>query len=499
MTRPLPVLIAILCVGAALQVLLWSRQGIANDQSQVLLSGIEVLATGDLPPVVKPTSGGGHLPGALLRILVAGPLAIWPDYRAPGLLTGLSHLAAAAVLSICIGRALGARFMAAWLAVYWLSPWRLAYGNLVWEPAYVFLPAALHLASAYRLRERPHPGWSLLHAATLTAGMQLHFSCFVLLVLTALLAAARRVHLHVRGALLGVLAGGLTLIPTAQALIAGDLARIPPAATGELPRVLVGLMNLTKSLAYPFILGSPHMEWWLKNAASSAETAFARGLISVVTAATALSVGLVLFATWRWFRRRPPGDPDRRGSPADWMRAYAGWCLAALCAAAALSPVQWATTLADLAAIRPVSVIIAATTASAALAALASWFWFQRRPPREPDAPDHRGSPADWMRAYAGWCLAALCAAAALSPVLLKNEHVVIALHAACLPVADWMARAFSSPSVLTRAAAAAFVTLSVVVVLLLAFGDSRYQPAADSLDRRFPPAVRALVPGGPR
>ena len=497
MIRPAVLTAVILCVGAALQALLWSRQGIGTDHSNVLLTGIKVLA-GDLPPVVQTTSGGGHVPGALVPLLVAGSLAIWPDYRAPGLLIGLSHLAAAVLLWSCIGRALGARFAVAWLAVYWLSPWRLLHGGLVWEPCLVFLPAALHLASAYRLRERPHPGWSLLHAATLTAGMQLYFSHFVLLVLTALLAAARRVHLHLRGAFLGALAGGLTLIPTAPALIAGDLPQIVPAATGELPRVLVGLMNLTKSFAYQVLLGSPHLEWWLKYAELPAETAFARGLTSAVTAATTVSVGLVLFASWRWFQQRPSRDPGHRGSPADWLRANAVWCFAALCVAAAVSPVGWEATLADLAAIRPVSVIIAATTASAALAALASRLWFQRSP-REPDEPDRRGSPADWLRAYAGWCLVALCTAAALSPIPLKNYHVPIALHAACLPVAAWMLRAFSSPSILMRAAGAAFILLEVAVVLLLAFGSSKYRPpSADILENR-PPAVRALVPGGSR
>ena len=496
MTRPLSVLTAvILCVGTALQALLWSRQRIGADQSNVLLTGIKVLA-GDLPLVVQTTSGGGHVPGALVSLLVAGPLAIWPDYRAPGLLIGLSHLAAAVLLWICIGRALGARFATAWLAVYWLSPWRLVYGGLVWEPCLVFLPAALHLASAYRLRERPHQGWSLLHAATLTAGMQLYFSHFVLLVLTALLAAARRVHLHVRGAFLGALAGGLTLIPTALALIAGTLPQIVPAATGELPRVLVGLMNLPKSLAYWFLLGSPHMEWWLKYAAPPAETAFARSLTSAVTAATTVSVGLVLFASWHWFRRRPSRDPAAADRRADWLRANAVWCFAALCVAAAVSPVRWEATLADLAAIRPVGVITAATTASAALAALVSWLWFQRSP-RESDDPDRRGSPAGWLRAYAGWCLVALCTAAVLSPIPLRSHHVPIALHAACLPVAAQMLRAFQLPSVLMRAAAVAFVLLQVAVVLLVAFGHSMYRPpSADTLEDR-PPAVRALVPGG--
>ena len=429
MTRPLPLTVAILCAGAALQALLWSRQWIYGDQYALLLSGIEIIETGHLPPFAKTMSGGGRIPGALLPLLVAVPLEWWADYRAPGLLIGLSHLMGAAVLSICLGRALGARFLAAYLAVYWLSPWRLYHAGFVWEPTYVFLPAALHLASAYRLRERPHRGWSLLHAATLALALQLHGSFLVLVLLTAGLAAARRIRLDLRGSLLGVLAGGLTLLPTAQALAAGSLPRILPGNTDELPWVLVGLVNLPKSLAYWWRLGSAFIGRRLEQtvyaeaeAAASAGTAFASGLTGVVTAASTASVALAVFASWRYFRRHPSFDPDD---------------------------------------------------------------------------PDRRRSSADWLRAYAGWCLAALCAAAAISPVPVQGWHVVIALHAACLPMAAWMHAAFRGTSPLPRAAAAAFVLLEVVVVLLLAFGHPMYRPVSgDELVRQdLPDAVRALIP----
>ena len=433
MTRRTTLLAAILGAGAALQALLWSRQWIYGDQYALLLSGIEVLETGDLPPFAKTMSGGGRIPGALLPLLVAAPLQMWADYRAPGLLIGLSHVIAVAVLSICIGRALGARFLVAYLAVYWLSPWRLYHAGFVWEPAYVFLPAALHLASAYRLRERPHPGWSLLHAATLTLALQLHGSFLVLVLLTAALAAARRIRLDIRGSLLGVLAGALTLVPTAQALAAGSLPRILPGVTDELPRVLVGLVNLPKSLAYWWRLGSLYIGRRLEqtvyaeaDAAASAGTAFASGLTSVVIALSTASVAIAVFASWRYFRRHPSFEPDD---------------------------------------------------------------------------PDRRRPQADWLRAYAGWCLAALCAAATLSPVPVQGWHVVIAFHAACLPVAAWLHAAFRAPSPFLRAAAASFVLLQVVVVLLLAFGHPMYRPASgDELIRQdLPDAVRALIPDRPR
>ena len=429
MTRPLRLVAAILCAGAALQILLWSRQWIYGDQYALLLAGIGVLETGDLPPFAKTMSGGGRVPGALLPLLVAAPLQVWADYRAPGLLIGLSHVAAVAVLAVCIGRALGLRFLAAYLAVYWLSPWRLYHAGFIWEPAYVFLPAALHLASAYRLRERPHAGWSLLHAANLTLALQLHGSFLVLALLTAGLAAVRRIRLDMRGCALGVLAGAVTLIPTAQAWFAGTLPQILPGRTDELSRALIALVNLPKTLAYWWRLGSLYigrrLEQTIYADPEAAASAFAAGATSVAIALSTASVAIAVFASWRYFRRHPSCEPDDPG----------------------------------------------------------------------------RTSAAEWFRAYAGWCLAALCAAAVLSPVPVQGWHVVIAFHAACLPVAAWMRAAFRSRSPLPRAAAATFILLEVVVVLLLAFGHPMYRPVSgEALMRQdLPEAVRPLIPDRPR
>ena len=178
-------------------------------------------------------SGGGRIPGALLPFLIGLPVSSWPDYRAPAVLIGLLHVAAVAALAACIGRALGARFVAAYLSVYWLSPWRLYHAGFLWEPAYLFLPAALHLASAYRLRNERHLGWSALLAATLTLTLQLHASFAVLAISTGVLAVRRLIRIDWTGAILGGLAGGLTLVPTVMALLAGTLPRIVPAATAR--------------------------------------------------------------------------------------------------------------------------------------------------------------------------------------------------------------------------------------------------------------------------
>ena len=423
MNHPRVVIGAVAIIGLLLQTLLWSRQWVYGDQYALLLAGLELLATGEPPAFAKMMSGDGRIPGALLPVLIAGPLDLWADYRAPALFVGLTHVAAAGILTACIGRALGARFAAAYLAIYWLSPWRLYHAGFLWEPAYVFLPAALHLAAAYRLRGEAHTGWSLVLAVTLAAALQLHGSFLVLVLLTALLAARRLIHIDWKGALVGLAAGATTLIPTAQMFIAGTLPALAPVQTEPYPRIVLAALNGAKAIGYWFRLGS-------------------------------LDIG-------------------RRLRQVAWADASGGDAASILLAA-----------------------MIAVSSASILIALYAAWRWFGRDAAVDPPGDARDATDAGWFRAYAWWTLVALGTAAAISPVPLQGWHVVIGFHAACLPVAGWLSEAFWRRTAPWRAAAAAFVALEVVVVLLLAFGHEMYRPRSgeEILRQDFPEEVRPLM-----
>ena len=419
---------AVAITGALLQALLWSRQWIYGDQYALLLPALDLLETGEWPAFAKTMSGNGRIPGALLPLLIAGPLEAWPDYRAPALLSGLTHVAAAVLLAACVGRALGTRFAAAYLAIYWLSPWRLYHAGFLWEPAYVFLPAALHLFCSYRLRERPHVGWSMLLGLLLAATAQLHASFLVLVLLTALLVARKLIRIDWRGAALGLGAGCLTLVPTLQAFVAGTLPPLAPTPTVEYPRLLLAVLNGLRGAGRFLRLASLDIGRrlrevvWFDAPAGEAGATLGSGLVTLVWAAGLVTLPLVLYAGWRWFARDPSFDPS--------------------------------------------------------------------------DNP-RRAVAADWFRAYALWCLAALCGAAALSPVVLQGWHVVIAFHAACLPVAAWLSDSFWRRNLAWRTAALTFVAVEVTAVLLLAFGHEMYRPRAGEEIRQqdFPDAVRPLMP----
>ena len=423
MSQPRIVIGAVVFIGLLLQTLLWSRQWVYGDQYALLLAGLDLLATGELPPFAKMMSGDGRIPGALLPMLIAAPLDLWADYRAPALLAGLTHVAAAGILAACVGRALGARFAAAYLALYWLSPWRLYHAGFLWEPAYVFLPAALHLAAAYQLREQAHVGWSLLLAATLAAALQLHGSFLVLVLLTVLLAARRLIRINWKGAVLGLAVGSPTLIPTAQMFIAGTLPSLVPGQTEPYSRIVLAALNGAKAIGYWFRLGS-------------------------------LDIG-------------------RRLRQVVWADASGGDAASIL-----------------------LTVMIAVSSASVVIALYAAWRCFKRDPAFDPPADARRAAAADWFRGYAWWGLVAMCAAAAISPVPVQGWHVVIAFHAACLPMAGLLSETFWRRTTPWRAAAVTFVALEVVVVVLLAFGHDMYRPrsAEEILRQDFPVEVRPLM-----
>ena len=76
---------------------------------------------------------------------------------------------------------------------------------------------------------------------------------------------------------------------------------------------------------------------------------------------------------------------------------------------------------------------------------------------------------------------------------------MVIAFHAACLPVAAWIYAAFRSRSLLPGAVAATFILLEIVVVFLLAFGHPMYRPiSGEALMRQdLPEPVRTFISDG--
>lgn len=317
------------------------------------------------PPTWKSMSGGTSLPGCFLPGVVGLPVLVTGDPRVPAAVVSLTHLLAALLLTVTLRRVAGDRFTAFYLAVFWLSPWRLFHSAFLWDPNLVILPAAVHLwcCAAGRREARPVP--SLVLGATLVLTGQLHGSALFLFVLTALLLARKELRVSWPFFVAGAAAGSVTLIPAALHILRGGSLSFA-ASDGFLGRGFVYVFPLLRTFLFWFRLGSLDL-----------------GRLNATDAVSCASAHL-------------------NGGASDVLRCalYRGAGFVAI--------------------------------ASVLLPVAAAWQWMRRSA-----SPASTGDP--WVRAYAVNAFLALLVSGGLSPVTIQAWHVLIALPAACLPVAGWL------------------------------------------------------------
>ena len=445
-------LAALLALGLCLQVFLWSRHWIYGDQYALLTPAMEYVLSGELAPVSKGMSGGGRIPGTLLQLLVGIPLRLWEDYRAPALAVGLSQVMAVTLLVSTLIAALGTRFAAFFVAVYWLSPWRLYHAGFLWEPGFVLLPAALHMGCCWLLRSGTQAsGEPAVAASRLTghspdvrlaaslglgvvmvATLQIHASFLVLVVATAILMGTRRIRVQPVGAAAGAVLAGLTLVPTVLALASNELPRVVPEIDRRVALPVLVVSNAGKAFAYWLRLGSADIGRRLRQTA--------------------------------WLSEPPPGTEP-------------GLALPSLLVAS----------------------VAVLTVASVIVAVYATWRYWRSGVPRstaaEPSAVD---AQVGWVRAYVLTVLAAVLITAAISPVPIHGWHMVIALHAACIPVATWLQEAFDQRGA-RRGLVVGFVALLVITTVLIGLGHPMYmRPDELHIQRQdIPEILRPLVARG--
>lgn len=402
---------AVYALGAALQLWLWARPvWVYRDQLELYTLGMDLVRDGRLAPFGKLMTGDFPLPGGLLQLLVGLPLLVWRDLRSPTLLLVAVHLAAGWLLARVAARRYGWRAAALFLAVCWLSPWRLYHSGFLWEASYLLLPAALHLWACDALDRQPRRAApSLVLGLTLAATAQVHGSVLILLFATAWLAWRRRVRLHLAATGAGLVLGSVTLWPTLLALLQGA---VPPPSTAEPLGLLARANSVEKAVVYWLRLGS-------------------------------LDVG-------RRFRQtifcEAPG--------------VEGVAQPFACGLTRLTEV------------------VALLSVLAALAA--SWWLLRRRHPAGAEPPPH-----PWARSYCRVMLTSCLAAALISPVLIQGWHVLIALPAACLPVALWTAARWPTARPWLRWAMALFLLWRLPAAAVLGLGHPMYVTPPDPAMRR--------------
>ncbi|HVF61785.1 MAG TPA: hypothetical protein VNJ70_18410 [Thermoanaerobaculia bacterium] len=351
---------AVLAAGLALSAWMVARSQVGGDQLNLLARGWLLIEDGVWVPYGNPTSMGGAQPGGLSALLVALPIALWRDHRAASALVLLTHLAAYLLLDRTLRRALTPLGRLLFAVLYWLNPWRLYFSAFLWNPNWLFLPAVVHLWSAWEQRERARFWPSFLHVLALALGFQIHASVVLLGIATVLLLWRRAMRLHWGGAAAAALLGAAALLP--WALAAGADPGALPAQRGFPFRGLLLVAPFLKGLLYWFRYASLGVAQRMADLdfASSLGEAVDRwlepageGLLAVL----GLTIVLPLLANarlWRrprrWLRRQPA--VSARG----WVRGYVVSCFAAAALTFALAPttiMMWQALVALHAAVLP--------------------------------------------------------------------------------------------------------------------------------------------------
>jgi hypothetical protein len=406
-------------IGLSLHVFAASQTWIASDQAHLLRLGAKLASEGTIVPFGKLLNGGGTNPGILLQLLFGIPMYITHHFQSPMILVILSHCLAFALLSGIFKKTYGDAVLIPFTLVYWLSSWRIHNAGLLWEPAFIFLPAALHLWCSYNSRDKKSLLYSALGVASVVWAMQIHNSFMILLVASIILVWKKRIQIHWGGILLGVCVAGLTLIPSIVAIATGNLQYDTQQSQGFIGKGLVTVVPMLKGVLYWFTLGGIDAVRALKETSFSSTAPI---IIYILQFLCILTVGISIVASWWYFR--------------------------------------------------PL------------------WRWKGKRP------EDHQVTEsAQWMRSYAIAIFFAIIISAALSPITLQGWQVVIALHAAIIPVVVWAIQVWkqkrSARTVLISAIV--YAAFEIAIMLTIVSGQSIYNRTSD-LPNELDPVKDAIV-----
>jgi hypothetical protein len=335
--------VVVLTAGLLVSVALVAHAQASGDQLNLLARGWLLVARGELVAYGNPLSSGGNGPGAATSVLVGLPLALWMNHRAPVILVWLCHLAALVLLDRALRPALSPVERAAFAVLWWLNPWRMEAGGFLWNPNFLLLVGAVHLATARALAGRARFGATFAHVAALGLGAQLHPAVLLLGALSVLLWWRGYVRVSWSGFAAGCAATIASLAPWFAALAAHPEIR---GATEGFPfRGLVYVFPLLKGLLYWLRYPSLALHHtatrldFTPRLGATADAWLARPLEVTLAVAGVLTVVLALLANVAFLRKRAllaraPAAADARA----WVDGYVGLALVAAVVVYAASP-----------------------------------------------------------------------------------------------------------------------------------------------------------------
>jgi hypothetical protein len=188
-----------------------------DDPMQLFTRGIELAALGHWTHFGAAVTGGGFVPGSLTTALIGGPLWLWDSPYAYELTLLLLQLCGLYFYIKAIERQLTPPEALAFLAYFWLTPWRASFA-ILWNPGYLFLASGLHLYTGSRMAQQRSFQLSFWHAMAIVVAFQLHASFALLAFVTLYLIVRKMIQVDWRGFAAATVLGICSLIPYFLAL-----------------------------------------------------------------------------------------------------------------------------------------------------------------------------------------------------------------------------------------------------------------------------------------
>jgi hypothetical protein len=326
-------------LGLSVGLLMVVNSQITGDQVQLLNLGWQLQHNHIWLPHGMITSAGGFSPGGFSGLLVAAPLYLWNDYRAPALFTLICHAGAFLLLIRALKPALSELGRYLLLVLLWLSPWHLYFASHVWDANFMYVFAVLHLVTSQRMAQHREMWTTAAHVLLLGLSLQVHTSGAILCILSLLLFASGRLKINWTGFAIGAGICLVSLVPWLMAVRQNPA--LMPAGKGFLLRGIVYVFPLLRGVLYWLKLTSltfVERMYDLDFTAVAGPTAgpalglLAKGL-AILAGATLI---VTLWLQWRFFRnawRRSLGRKDEDYRPRSWLRFY----VTAMCVAALIS------------------------------------------------------------------------------------------------------------------------------------------------------------------
>ena len=201
-----------------------SHQIVDGDITQMLDKGYHGFLTGEWSSYGNAASVVGNVPGSLLALVVGLPLFIVDSPWAPMSLLILLKAGSFFLLDNVIKNSFDNTIRLVFLLIYWLNPWFL-FESILYNPSYLFFFSALHLWSAFHLREKSSFFYSFVHLFSIGMALQLHYSWIILAIMSLFLLYKNIVKVNWFGVAFAAIVIIASLIPYFQELMHNEAIR----------------------------------------------------------------------------------------------------------------------------------------------------------------------------------------------------------------------------------------------------------------------------------